>query len=129
MPRSNATGCRINDLVNYQGVRDKHDMPKGKRDKGIITACRDSEASGASAENVVKIQVLVVDHKEEYVGYIQSEMKKLFGVHLPASTLIPAPGLVSSRSSLPGKGDSIHRTGTRHRPLLLQPVEELGKAA
>ncbi len=51
------------------------------------------EASGARPEHVVKVQLLVVDHQEAYVGCIQSELKQLFGDHLPASTLIPVPRL------------------------------------
>jgi enamine deaminase RidA (YjgF/YER057c/UK114 family) len=51
------------------------------------------EASGAKPEHVVKIQVLIVNHKEEYTHTLQEELSKLFGDHLPASTLIPVPRL------------------------------------
>ncbi|MGY2290930.1 RidA family protein [Pseudomonas sp. SDO528_S397] len=51
------------------------------------------QASGAKPEHVVKVQLLVVDHQEDYVGCLQAELKALFGNHLPASTLIPVPRL------------------------------------
>ncbi|MBZ9784927.1 RidA family protein [Pseudomonas sp. REP124] len=51
------------------------------------------EAAGAKPENVVKIQVLIVDHEQDYVSLVQSQIQQLFGEHLPASTLIPVPRL------------------------------------
>lgn len=51
------------------------------------------EASGAKPEHVLKIQVLVVDHDESKVQAIHEQITKLFGEHLPASTLIPVPRL------------------------------------
>ncbi|MFB5599768.1 MAG: RidA family protein [Nitrososphaeraceae archaeon] len=44
-------------------------------------------------EYVVKILVLIVNHKEEYIDILYREMVKLFGNNLPASTLIPVPRL------------------------------------
>lgn len=51
------------------------------------------EAAGAKPENVVKIQVLIVDHQQAYVSLVQAQIQQLFGDHLPASTLIPVPRL------------------------------------
>lgn len=51
------------------------------------------EAAGAKPENVVKIQVLIANHQEAYVELVQAQIEKLFGTHLPASTLIPVPRL------------------------------------
>lgn len=50
-------------------------------------------ASGAKPTDVVKIQVLIADHQQEYVDLVQSQIEKLFGKDLPASTLIPVPRL------------------------------------
>ncbi len=50
-------------------------------------------AAGAQPAQVVKIQVLVVDHEQKYLAHLSAEISKLFGQHLPASTLIPVPRL------------------------------------
>jgi enamine deaminase RidA (YjgF/YER057c/UK114 family) len=51
------------------------------------------DASGARPEHVVKILVLVADHQQEHVALIAAEINRLFGTHIPASTLIPVPRL------------------------------------
>ena len=49
------------------------------------------KASGASAEDVVKITLLIVDHDAEKLAYLVKKRKAVFGNNPPASTLIPAP--------------------------------------
>jgi len=51
------------------------------------------EASGGKPEHVVKIQVLVAGHGEDKLHAIGEQISKLFGEHLPASTLIPVDRL------------------------------------
>lgn len=50
-------------------------------------------AAGATPENVLKITVLIVDHKEDYLQPLHEAIVSLFGERLPASTLIPVPRL------------------------------------
>ncbi|WP_109315468.1 RidA family protein [Pseudovibrio ascidiaceicola] len=50
-------------------------------------------ASGGKPEHVVKIQVLVAGHGEDKLHAIKEQADKLFGQHLPASTLIPVDRL------------------------------------
>lgn len=50
-------------------------------------------ATNAKPEHIVKIRMLIVDHKEEYLKPLHSENQKLFAGNLPASTLIPVPRL------------------------------------
>ena len=46
--------------------------------------------AGASAEDVVKITLLIVDHDAEKLAYLVKKRKAVFGNNPPASTLIPA---------------------------------------
>ena len=55
--------------------------------------------AGASAEDVVKITLLIVDHDAERLAYLVKKRKAVFGNNPPASTLIPvhalyAPGVL-----------------------------------
>ena len=49
--------------------------------------------AGASARDVVKITLLIVDHNDEKLTYLVSRRKAVFGENPPASTLIPVPAL------------------------------------
>lgn len=51
------------------------------------------KASGASAEDVVKITLLIVDHNPEKLAYLGKKRRALFGDQPPASTLIPVTRL------------------------------------
>lgn len=51
------------------------------------------EAAGARPEHVVKIQLLIVDHDESKLEAVIPLVTGLFGLHQPASTLIPVPRL------------------------------------
>ncbi len=51
------------------------------------------EAAGASAGDVAKITVLIVDHDMEKLRIMQAAQRSLFGPHHPAATLIPVPCL------------------------------------
>jgi enamine deaminase RidA (YjgF/YER057c/UK114 family) len=55
------------------------------------------KASGAKPENVVKIQVYIVDYNQKDAGQLQTELTRLFGDNLPASTLVPVPRLALDR--------------------------------
>lgn len=50
-------------------------------------------AIGASAQNVAKITVLIVDHDMDKLRLMQAAQRVLFGAHHPAATLIPVPCL------------------------------------
>lgn len=50
-------------------------------------------AAGAKPADVAKITVMIVDHNMEKLAIMQDEQRRLFGVHHPAATLIPVPGL------------------------------------
>jgi len=49
--------------------------------------------AGASAKDVVKITLLIVDHDAEKLTYLVGKRKAVFGNNPPASTLIPVPVL------------------------------------
>ncbi len=51
------------------------------------------KASGASAEDVVKITLLIVDHNPEKLAYLGKTRRAVFGDQPPASTLIPVTRL------------------------------------
>ncbi|NET48477.1 MAG: RidA family protein [Merismopedia sp. SIO2A8] len=51
------------------------------------------DVAGTSADNVVKITLLIVDHDAEKLAYLVEKRKAVFGEHPPASTLIPVPAL------------------------------------
>lgn len=51
------------------------------------------EASGSSAEDVVKITLLIKDHNPDKLGYVVKKRKAVFGTKPPASTLIPVTRL------------------------------------
>ena len=51
------------------------------------------KASGASAEDVVKITLLIVDHSPEKLAYLGIKRRAVFGDQPPASTLIPVTRL------------------------------------
>ena len=51
------------------------------------------KASGASAEDVVKITLLIVDHNPEKLAYLGKKRRAVFGDQPPASTLIPVTRL------------------------------------
>ena len=51
------------------------------------------DAAGAKPEHVTHIRVLIVDHREDYLEPLATEVRALFGQSLPASTLIPVPRL------------------------------------
>ncbi len=51
------------------------------------------KASGASAEDVVKITLLIVDHNQEKLAYLGKKRRAVFGDQPPASTLIPVTRL------------------------------------
>ncbi len=51
------------------------------------------KASGASAEDVVKITLLIVDHNPEKLAYLGKKRRAVFGDKPPASTLIPVTRL------------------------------------
>lgn len=76
--------------------KDHHIIGKTMNDQ-MIMAFKNLRWSLDSAdvkpEYVVKILVLIVNHKEEYIDILYREMVKLFGNNLPASTLIPVPRL------------------------------------
>ena len=50
-------------------------------------------ASGATARDVVKITLLIVDHDSRKLAYLVKKRKAVFGDEPPASTLIPVPAL------------------------------------
>jgi len=49
--------------------------------------------SGASPDDVAKIQILIVGHTEEDLVHLVKESEALFGNKCPASILIPVPRL------------------------------------
>jgi len=51
------------------------------------------ETAGASAEDVVKITLLIVDHNPERLAYLGKKRRAVFGDQPPASTLIPVTRL------------------------------------
>jgi enamine deaminase RidA (YjgF/YER057c/UK114 family) len=51
------------------------------------------DVAGASAQDVVKITLLIVDHDAEKLAYLVKKRKAVFGNNPPASTLIPVPAL------------------------------------
>ena len=51
------------------------------------------KASGASADDVVKITLLIVDHNPEKLAYLGKTRRAVFGDQPPASTLIPVTRL------------------------------------
>ncbi|MGD1834376.1 MAG: RidA family protein [Nitrososphaeraceae archaeon] len=51
------------------------------------------EAIDAKPENVVKFQVFIVNHNEEYLEQLHNETREFFGNNFPANTLIPVPRL------------------------------------
>jgi enamine deaminase RidA (YjgF/YER057c/UK114 family) len=51
------------------------------------------EASGASAEDVAKITLLIVDHDPEKLAYLGKKRRAVFGDQPPASMLIPVTRL------------------------------------
>lgn len=66
----------------------------GKQAEIAFTYLRKAiEASGGKPEHVVKIQVFVAGHGEDKLHAISDQVSKLFGKHLPASTLIPVDRL------------------------------------
>ena len=54
------------------------------------------KASGASAEDVVKITLLIVDHNPERLAYLGKKRRAVFGDKPPASTLIPVTRLYTN---------------------------------
>ena len=54
------------------------------------------KASGASAEDVVKITLLIVDHNPEKLAYLGEKRRAVFGDQPPASTLIPVTRLYTN---------------------------------
>jgi enamine deaminase RidA (YjgF/YER057c/UK114 family) len=50
-------------------------------------------ALGATAHDVAKITVLIVNHDMEKLRIMQDAQRELFGLHHPAATLIPVPCL------------------------------------
>jgi enamine deaminase RidA (YjgF/YER057c/UK114 family) len=50
-------------------------------------------ATGAQPTDVLKIIVLIVNHKQDYLQPLHDAIVALFGEYLPASTLIPVPRL------------------------------------
>jgi enamine deaminase RidA (YjgF/YER057c/UK114 family) len=51
------------------------------------------EALGASAKQVVKLTVFVVDHDMSKLGVLTEQVTRMFGGSLPAQTLVPVPKL------------------------------------
>lgn len=51
------------------------------------------DALGALPHNVVKLTLFVVDHDMSKLGVLTENVKRMFGVTLPAQTLIPVPKL------------------------------------
>lgn len=51
------------------------------------------DVADTSAENVVKITLLIVEHDAEKLAYLVEKRKAVFGNNPPASTLIPVPAL------------------------------------
>ncbi|MGB0562328.1 MAG: RidA family protein [Spirulinaceae cyanobacterium] len=51
------------------------------------------EVADTSAENVVKITLLIAEHDAEKLAYLVEKRKAVFGENPPASTLIPVPAL------------------------------------
>lgn len=51
------------------------------------------KAAGASAKDVVKITLLIMDHDAKKLAYLVKKRKAVFGDNPPASTLIPVPAL------------------------------------
>ena len=54
------------------------------------------KATGASAEDVVKITLLIVDHNPERLAYLGKKRRTVFGDKPPASTLIPVTRLYTN---------------------------------
>jgi enamine deaminase RidA (YjgF/YER057c/UK114 family) len=50
-------------------------------------------AAGASAEHVVKLTTLVVDHNESKLQQLGAELQAMWGEQTPTQTLIPVPRL------------------------------------
>lgn len=51
------------------------------------------DALGAQPEQVVKLTVFVVDHDMSKLGVLTENVTRMFGVRLPAQTLVPVPKL------------------------------------
>lgn len=49
---------------------------------------------GAKLRDVTNITVYVVDHDESKLGFLTTQVSKVFGEALPAQTLVPVPRLV-----------------------------------
>ena len=51
------------------------------------------DVAGTSADNVVKITLLIAEYDAEKLAYMVEKRKAVFGDNPPASTLIPVPAL------------------------------------
>ncbi len=62
-------------------------------DRAVSNLLAALKASGANAEDLVKITLLVKDHDQEKLKYLVEKRRSVFGASPPASTLIPVPVL------------------------------------
>ena len=53
------------------------------------------EAAGATPQDVLKINVLVVGHDDNRLAFVSAARRAFFGDHKPASLLIPVPRLAT----------------------------------
>ena len=62
-------------------------------DRSFAALLKTLDVAGTSADNVVKITLLIVDHDAKKLAYLVKKRKAVFGDNPPASTLIPVPAL------------------------------------
>ena len=84
-------------LVNVAGqVGISEDGPndfESQVDRSFDALLAALDVADTSAENVVKITLLIVEHDAEKLAYLVEKRKAVFGDNPPASTLIPVPAL------------------------------------
>lgn len=94
------------------------DSPEGDFQSQVQAAFKNLEmsleAAGATAATVLKITCLVVDHDSERHSVVNEARGAFFGVHRPASTLIPVPRLAGE--GLLFEIDAIAATTARPNP-------------
>ncbi|KZL16139.1 RidA family protein [Pseudovibrio sp. Ad26] len=91
-----APGARIAYVAGQVGIsKDGSNTFEEQVDRTFENLIKALEAAGSSVEDTVKITVLIKDHDQSRLDYVNKKRREIFGDSPPASTLIPVPVLAT----------------------------------